>query len=699
VADFELTSTPEDLTVKEAQTLEQQFVELDNWSSPKKRFQGSGESLNSGIAHCTEFKSAASSSPSHQRPFKAIKAELPLFAISPDRPTKRLKTVSFLEEVDSFISPDDPDVLMQDGDGVENVDAFMEQVLVPFAESAVQQTESEQLIEFDTTLRIEVPIIDNVELCTPADRFRTTNGAASLTTQHEYLSQMKRELCNTVERWGGASKVEKSLRWSAFPSKFAKIHDEVFDDGSLERYMATLSFDDSIDIGELVTYRTVFDESDDDAEPLQPTQFEAELPGDPQPVPVILGPETELRATVDAPLIEATATPIPERTDMQTLLRKRKLELEATSGARRHDANVSGQEYGQHQKLRDDGARRNFTGIAALSSFIRMQGGDERETVTAQQPRPPPPEESIPPSPTKANDVQYQRPTSNQEAAVLHSPAPVEVCHQTSIVVSSSLLAERDLIRAIQTALPNVDMVERNALSSPTADISKAAVDMHGADITVSPSTGIILTSLQKLKQRPLPGQVDFRNVQDRIISLSAHYAKLIVLVNEGRQSLSDPGAYTLTRELDERDSAALADLIGLSAVLNADLEVIYVPSGEAQLAQWLVALISRHVQQHGDSKLLSDETLWERLLRKAGMNAYAAQTTLAKLKQPETVTSSDASEGTITTSVRTDGLAAFVNMTPDQRIECLGTAIGSCSVLADAGKLIDHGWQSVSGH
>ena len=105
---------------------------------------------------------------------------------------------------------------------------------------------------------------------------------------------------------------------------------------------------------------------------------------------------------------------------------------------------------------------------------------------------------------------------------------------------------------------------------------------------------------------------------------MSARYERLVVLVSEARQRTDDNLA--LTGPLDDNDSEALSDLMGFAAVLSTDVEVYYIAGGDEELGQCIAAFISRHASPIADVEVLHDETLWERLLRHAGLNAYAAQ-------------------------------------------------------------------------
>jgi hypothetical protein len=81
---------------------------------------------------------------------------------------------------------------------------------------------------------------------------------------------------------------------------------------------------------------------------------------------------------------------------------------------------------------------------------------------------------------------------------------------------------------------------------------------------------------------------------------------------------------------------------------------------------------------------LITDETTWELLLRRAGLNAYAAQIILANLKLPEGASQESAGQY---------GLPGFVNMSPVVRIREFAQLMGGDRVLQRVGRTLDLGW------
>jgi hypothetical protein len=267
-------------------------------------------------------------------------------------------------------------------------------------------------------------------------------------------------------------------------------------------------------------------------------------------------------------------------------------------------------------------------------------------------------------------------------------PNPPDEQHATiPIIVSSAAMASRQLIRRIQAVLPNIELYERDA--------TVASGPQHGgkvhreADFTISASTGVMSTTLQKLKQKPLPGQMSVSGLRDVIASTAILYERLVVLVSEGNNMGMEEGA--VVRTLDQLDCDALADLTTWAQSLDSDIQVSYVPGGEQELAGWLAATFSHLGAANGKTPLLQDETMWERWLRVAGMNAYAAQAVLVQLKLPD----DDLHNAIAPSTQKRFGLAAFVSMTVEERVERFASTLGGQRVLRRISEAIEGGWSA----
>ncbi|KAK3715005.1 structural constituent of nuclear pore [Vermiconidia calcicola] len=704
--ELEFTSTPEDLIATEAREMEEQIINRDTLLEPDDIQDLKPETFDYveiyGLSPATV---QSSSLPARRKRLEDLKADVPILPQdATEPPAKKLKTVSFPEELHTLIAPADSDSSNLDARVAEqDTNTFLNDVLAPLAERAIRRSDNEQLIEFDTTVREPVPAIEAVTLLPPWQELR--NDGRSVNPQ-AMVSRVKKEFMQNEARWSGVSKVETHLPWSPFPARLGKVEEEVFDDGSLARYMAELTFDEDLDIDSLISYTLPALDLTEDDEVLEVAAFEEEgvlLPPSVAATSPRLSPESRVEAS-GRWVTEQHREHSTGRLDMTTLLKKRKLKLEAAGQSMSHTvkAAVPGASRDSANLASGRGAAQNPTRLndlvngGGLSGFMHLYGAPTvHSPVESNQElaevRVAAPETIV------AREVDESAREVNELCTTLVVPTPelgATAADFTSVVVSSQLLSNRELIRRIQSALPHVDLIEREEVSNAPTKTGKAGYSIRDADITVSPGSGIILTTLQKLKQKALPGQTTFFGVHEQIFTTSSRYEHLVVLASEARQP-SCAGA-SATGALDERDTEALAGLMGFVATLDTDVEVRYVAGGDIELANWVAACISRWTI-NSDLKLLQDETLWERFLRRAGMNPMAAQAVLAKLKVPESVFGSDVMSITAESSSARHGLVAFVDMAPDERVERLSQTVQGSNVMSRVNGVVESRWLATS--
>ena len=184
--------------------------------------------------------------------------------------------------------------------------------------------------------------------------------------------------------------------------------------------------------------------------------------------------------------------------------------------------------------------------------------------------------------------------------------------NRQSFILSLPIFKQHQLIRDIREHLPHAHLVER-IFNSDIALLTEQRVMAQNdvtseADIILSPGTGLIWTSLQKIKQRSLPGQKSQSPIKERLRILSAKYEQIIFLISKNTTSNRDIEGCQL---LDESDCNALADIHGFGAQLDCHLTVYYVPGQGADLIKWILAVMGKHGKHNeGSVNLLEDESL-----------------------------------------------------------------------------------------
>ncbi|RFU76544.1 hypothetical protein TARUN_5708 [Trichoderma arundinaceum] len=263
------------------------------------------------------------------------------------------------------------------------------------------------------------------------------------------------------------------------------------------------------------------------------------------------------------------------------------------------------------------------------------------------------------------------------------APSPTfEIPSEKALFIISVDLA-RPILRRLENAwtpenLIDMDYSRHNSMSwTPGAVKLKEIVSQLSfeADISLSPTTGIFITNLLRVKQRPLPGSQSQAPLRERVQKVSQRYQTLIVLVSE-----SNPGG-ELMGTLAPSDAAAYADFITFTVALDGDVDVHLVPGAEATMASWILAFMSRYsYQAESLRKFLSpEETPWETILRRAGMNVVAARV-LSK---------------TLCDQGGSSGLAVFLMMPIQERIARYGHLLGGEKALRLTATALDRKWGS----
>ena len=694
-----LTSSPEDLLAQDAANVDraimgadQEFHVLDSSCT----LVDDADMSNYAAVQRMLGTAPLSSSPAvKRRKVQDIKVEGPLTPIEfGGSPADRAHGADFSFGLADAIPLPVSDSSIIDLAAVGNdIDELIRGLARPLAGSVNHDIENENLVELDTTMRVQVPRLENVALRPPWSIYNRLDASdITLEVQRMLLAMTKKELLKDEVKWDGVSKLDRLLPWSAFPSHLGKVvREEDFDeDGSSQRYLSVMEYDEEVDLQDYVSKMEglrILGDQDSDFDELECIEYNIQEPEDVE-VPLHVMPERPVLPLQATAVGEAVKPPHHLRmivsapiSGLDALLRKRKLQLEGedTGQRKKLSSACASLTIGNTLGSRGDG----FLQDRGLIGFMQLHGAkpDQPSTKKADNALSAMPA-AVMVAPERIDLVPKQRSRPLLRPPISDANRPVQV------VVDSTVLTNRSVIRQLQSLLPELDIIERVAVhrQSATATASELAGD---SDLALSPSTGLITTTLQKLKQKPLPGQTSFSGVRDKISRISSRYERLLVLVSQGQQASVHDHVV-----LDERDSEALADFISFTCSLDCSVEVTYVHGGEDELAHWTAAAISRHglALQDDATQLLPEETMWERFLRTAGMNAYAAQVVLGKLKVPR---SQAGMEGSAMSSQENAvfGLAAFVLMSTRERVRALGDVMGGERVLGRVGAVIDGGW------
>ncbi|OAG10236.1 uncharacterized protein CC84DRAFT_1138602 [Paraphaeosphaeria sporulosa] len=710
-------------TTAEAKALEEQLMAAD--ALMRRDSDGSDTTLLLDMLDPGEYEPSLgdANSPSTKRRAAYLKIEGPLTPLMfSESPAKKLKTVAFAEMLVEYIPnfENGNDILSPEDDY-----AFFKDIIEPAAEDAKWRVENEKLSEADTTKRMPVPHVDFRLPIAPWDEFsRRDRSESEIDAQARFLLWVKGNYMKSATSWHGVSELERTLPLAPFPYELGIVstEEQLHGEDTLTKMLAEVA------VGEIATSSTGMWKRDG------LLILEDEEHGEEFLTPADLGELTDMNFLVrkqqlklqevvgnhgysSQPKLSALTAVAGTLKPRHDLIESHHWRTESSgSGAnaspraievRQKDLqldsmrNKSIQEWDKDQSLIFGG---KFSASSALDNFIVLQGMTVKpNTIGRNEPlakRPPEPPLRSPIRPTKQarNDENGLSKVDSQNAPEpvrrpLNLPPLPESMPPCSFVISSTLLQRRSLSKQIETLYPDAEFVCR--------DFDLQIAVSKEADLILSPSTGLMLTTLQQLKQRALPGQPERSPVKERMVSLKDVYERLVVLVSEG-----------LSRELeqqsfgpcsDRRDQEAVTEYEKIAAKLDGEVLVRYIPGGEQALARSVVIEMAKFGLPHGshdigDIKLLPDQTTWEIFLRRAGLNTFAAQVILALLKDPfdwpqfSEGTSDDKSGPT-----QTRGLLNFLFMPAATRVQTFQAVLGGSRILRRVSALLDERWLSAA--
>ncbi|KAG9194587.1 hypothetical protein G6011_04622 [Alternaria panax] len=694
-----------DSVAVEAQALHDQIMAAD---SLLRKGSDSSDSMLLDIAHPPVFSPLfeVSTLPMLKRRAEDLKVEGPLTPpVFSTSPLKKLKSVSFANALYEYRSYEPWGQNLVAGKGDEfsvDSDQFFQEV-EDRAEQARKMIDHEKLLGADTMARVDVPDVDFSLPVAPWIEYSQRKGGkhrpgnTELQAQMKFILRIKREDMKSASSWHGLSIPERALKWGFLNTKVStlSLEEKLHGESEATKIIAAVEDDNIATSSALVWKRDglrIVDE-DEDEEELDPRECE-------------------------------------ERRDMEALIRKRKSEMEEevdekhckwtpsqkqTPKEMQQNHHFEGQRAVQistRSKTIDHASQGlqapknasgdlmfgGFSASTALHKFMKTRGTLERVGNSTSEV---PDLKRHARSSTHALPVQSGGPASHkpaaqdQQAQTVNKPLPTVPSNLVpcSFVVSSTFLQQRGILKQIEQLYPKAEMVYR--------DYTLPHSVAKEADIILSPSTGLIFTTLQKVKQRALPGQPDRSPVKERMATLQLRYARLVVLVSEGlSREMEELGS---SRPGDPRDTQALQTFGQFASKLEDDVVVRYVSGGGEALARSTVVEMANYGLPHGsvdigDIKPMAQETSSEVFLRRLGFNPFASQVIVAWLQKPLNVPVAPPASRVLAhhaKPVLAIGLSRFILMSEEERVRSFQALMGGSRVLITASKLMDQAWVS----
>ncbi|KAK1706415.1 hypothetical protein CaCOL14_008340 [Colletotrichum acutatum] len=541
-------------------------------------------------------------------------------------------------------------------------------LLTEKANTLVRKLEQEQVEVIDAIARMQPPVLD---FSAPKPGWEgATQGPEEMLL---WIRCQKSEQF-TSPPWPRNRKEQRELRWIPFPSSLGLVEvRESVGDGKVLQHLLdgrrSTTLPTSADyVRQIHTLKAILPDDDDEEIPM---------------------PDDDDQAHSSSP---------SSREDLMQLIRKRKQEQAAkddhadqespTVGVKHRRTTTTTQSkpitsLGQGLLL---GENENNAAGKLLANYMDLRGA--KRVANPFEPLFPITKRKVAQTPAPV----FGQVSSKQRSQKAPVDVPVPTIKHTNghsrIIISTAL--PRAIMLALQAKLPGIDLVDRDfsrhnkRVWSPGSvkTIEKPSPLSYEADIIPSPTTGVITTTILKVRQKPLPGsRPQLSQLCDRVTRVAPLYEHLSILVSEDNPIAEHIGP------LSEADAASYASFVAFACSLSnssgCTIDVVYVAGGQKTLAHWTCALVSTHLKKAShevQQAIMSEETEWEVFLRRAGFNMYAAQVALAAVKRGSPVVNVDGDSNGNNAQDRT--LVRFLKMSPSERAKALKGFFGGGSLM-----------------
>lgn len=557
-------------------------------------------------------------------------------------------------------------------------DSELQNTMEQSSASLMRSIEQECINVADTMARVEVPTMD-FSISEPKWQALPMNTKA-------HLDWLNKEHDTALHYWPRNAKADSQLRWVPFMQKidFQALTSEIIEDEGAGSKL--------------------FDFIDAETVPTS-ADYVWKRPG----LAVLYESESEGE-------LEGATRPVDPMFDLEILSRRRRLQSKIDESdsdcsvhliapqKKRPLQNAPKEDVMQLTQLLP-GADSDSAVSTLLSNYIHIREAkrqkQDKSSFFSHNPKPEDqlPMLLIPKVPRLERDLrtdQGHKPVEQPLSQLCDSKAPAAPCPKLDTINAATKLIKgltisRSLFARLEQLYPAAEIIERDFDRWDTVTWDHRSVTTipvalsltAEADIIISPITGIIMTTLLKTIQKPLPGCSGQSAIRERISRVMLRYERLIVLVSEG--NVIDETA----RDLTPSEAMGYAEFVSFTAGLDSQVMVFYVGGGEATLATWLVFFAAQYAHEAAETQgnLMQDETQWELFLRRAGFNAYAAQAILIRLKaaaNEQTYEESRWFEG---------GLSAFMRMSPDERVEYFRDLVGGETMLNRISRTLETRW------
>lgn len=437
---------------------------------------------------------------------------------------------------------------------------------------------------------------------------------------------------------------------------------------------------------------------------------------------------TALEVPVDNHFIDGTSNHkgiVCSTNEPNHKLRKREDKL-GNLNTRKHQCRPK---HGRQEALEKSTPSSPFTALGSLTAFMETRGKICGRRVNAKSPyfaaEGTVVEHSKPA--VDASDTQLGLDEERPQMNVFPNTAPQYIpgypkSNQEPIILFmtiSLLKSHLSLVRILESQKDPMRTLVYRDYGSHILRTTGSTNITHGlqneADIIISPSTGIILTTSQATTQLYLPGhkpshpQLEYIKdvnspLRERIMLAAPRYEQLYIFVCHSSGTPTNPKSQGKTGlTADKRTLDSTTSLIAFCSSISGHSTVtplLIAPPSPEIIAEWVLSLAHKHSYRlpagpsrntattgftsinQDDSKTglepaqMETETHWELFLRRSGLNPFAAQAVLAVLRMRNS-----------------SNLSEFIEMSTEQRKSLFAGILGD-KVLNRIGAVIEKDWQ-----
>ncbi|KAJ4270129.1 hypothetical protein NW762_001802 [Fusarium torreyae] len=515
-----------------------------------------------------------------------------------------------------------------------------------------RQLEEERLNPADALLRLAVPAIDfhipdpewNTQLSSPQAQFKWL--------QRKFPSILH------LTRFGGLMRLEASLKWTPVPYGSGRISlaETAIQLGPISRELLILRLPrlcsrDFIAVrSQLMVLQVLVDEE--------------------------IGPEVVSCEEVYPPAQQSLSTTLrssnqPDKSlDMPSLYDLLKSRSRDTSrGSRRRI-------YDKPENLLPDACDPSAA-TSLLSSFIELRQPKRLKMACS----------SIQPSiqsiflPRTSDTIRCSDTHDYVQNEYREPPAPNIVLPMETCRYVISLNLSRNILSHLEKLWQQVELIDRDfsqhntVIWSPGSAQRKEVVSplAFEADISLCPAAGLIITTILKVKQKPLPGSTTLTPLRERVKLVSEKYESLFILVSESNPLGEYVGSPTVS------DIAGYADFVRFTSSLQAGISTYLVSGSDETISKWALSIMCRYSSSANKFGQVLDfhDSSWELFLRRVGLNISAAQVI----------------SGLLRSEYGGFGLAKFLIMDSEERLTKYGQIMGGQRILNNVSRILDQEW------